>query len=224
MSADTNPFLAPSDLSFAFPPFDKIQDQHYRDAFDVGVAEQRAEIEAIVASPEPPTFANTIEALELSGQTLDRVLPVHENLAASMSTDRRRELENELAPLIAKHTDEIRLDPRLFARVRAVHEQPDRGLSREQRRVVERHHRDFVRAGAALPEQDRDRLRALNVQITSLSTDFGNRVLAESNDLAVHVTDRAGLDGLPDSAIDAAASVAASAGRDGYLLTRALPT
>ncbi|MFL6135071.1 MAG: M3 family metallopeptidase, partial [Nocardioidaceae bacterium] len=89
--------------------------------------------------------------------------------------------------------------------------------------VVERHHRDFVRAGAALPEEDRDRLRGLNVQITSLTTDFGNRVLAESNDLAVHVTDRAGLDGLPDSAVQAAASAAASAGR-GYLLTLALPT
>src|SRR3954454_8223130 len=224
MSADTNPFLAPSDLPFAFPPFDRIQDQHYREAFDLGAAEQRAEIEAIVANPEPPTFTNTIEALELSGQTLDRMLRVHENLAASLSTDRRRELENELAPLIAKHTDEIRLDPRLFARVHAVHEQPDQGLSLEQRRVVERHHQDFVRAGAALPGGDRDRLRGLNLQITSLTTDFGNRVLAESNDLAVHVTDRAALDGLPDSAGEAAASAASAAGRDGYLLTLALPT
>src|SRR4051794_188073 len=224
MSADTNPFLAPSALPFAFPPFDRIQDQHYREAFDLGAAEQRAEIEAIVANPEPPTFTNTIEALELSGQTLDRMLRVHENLAASLSTDRRRKLENELAPLIAKHTDEIRLDPRLFARVHAAHEQPDQGLSLEQRRVVERHHRDFVRAGAALLEEDRDRLRALNVQITSLTTDFSNRVLAESNDLAVHVTDPAGLDGLPDSAVEAAASAASSAGRDGYLLTLALPT
>src|SRR5919199_908045 len=211
MPVDTNPFLAPSDLPFEFPPFDRIRHEHYRQAFDAGVAEQRAEIEAIVANPEPPTFANTIEALELSGQTLGRVLRVHENLAASLSTDERRELENELAPLIAKHTDEIRLDPRLFARVDAVHQQRDEGLSPEQRRVVERHHRDFVRAGAALPEQDRDRLRGLNVLITSLTTDFGNRVLAESNDLAVHVTERAALDGLADSAVEAAASAASSA-------------
>src|SRR4051812_29150234 len=117
MHPRNNPFAAPSALPFAFPPFDGIRHEHYREAFDAGVAEQRAEIEAIVNNPEPPTFANTVAALELSGQTLDRVLRVHENLSASMSTEQMRELESELAPLIAKHADEIRLDPRLFARV-----------------------------------------------------------------------------------------------------------
>jgi peptidyl-dipeptidase Dcp len=177
-----------------------------------------------VANPEPATFANTVEALELSGRTLDRLLRVYENLGASMSTEKMRELESELAPLIAEHEDEIRLDPRLFARVDAVHERRGEGLTPEQRRVVERYHRDLVRAGAALPEEDRDRLRGVNVQITSLTTEFGSRVLAESNELAVHVTDRADLDGLADSAVDAAAGAASAAGLEGYLLTLVLPT
>src|SRR5919112_3409016 len=134
MPVDTTPFLAPSTLPFEFPPFDRIRHEHYRQAFDAGVAEQRAEIEAIVANPEPPSFANTIEAFELSGQTLGRVLRVFENLCSSMSTEEMRELESELAPLIAKHDDEIRLDPRLFARVDAVHKRRDEDLTPEQRR------------------------------------------------------------------------------------------
>src|SRR3954454_7889950 len=112
MQAETNPFLVPSELPFAFPPFDRIRHEHYREAFDVGVAEQRAEIEAIVADPDEPTFANTVEALERSGQTLGRMLRVYDNLGASLSTDEMRALQAELAPLLAKHEDEIRLDPR----------------------------------------------------------------------------------------------------------------
>jgi peptidyl-dipeptidase Dcp len=224
MHAGTNPFLAASALPYAFPPFDRIRHEHYREAYDAGVAEQRAEVEAIVSNPEPPSFANTIDALELSGRILARVLLVFENLCASMSTDEMRGLQSELAPLIAKHEDEIRLDPRLFARVDAVHRRRDEDLSPEQRRVVERYHQDFVRAGAALPEPDRDRLRGLNVSITSLTTEFGNRVLAESNTLAVHVTDRSRLAGLADSAVESAANAASTAGLAGYLLPLALPT
>ena len=223
--ADSNPFAVPSDLPFAFPPFDAIRHEHYRPAFDPAVAEQRAEVEAIATDPEPPTFSNTVEALERSGRTYSRVLRVFGNLAASMATPEMQALEAELAPLIAEHTDSIRLDPRLFARLDAVHAaRLDAGLTPEQVRVVERYHRDFVRAGAALPAADRDTLRSLNVQLTSLTTEFGTRVLAESNDLAVHVADRAGLDGLSANAVEAAASAAESAGLDGFLLTLSLPT
>jgi peptidyl-dipeptidase Dcp len=222
--ADANPFLEPSRLPFAFPPFDRIRHEHYRPAFDAGVAEQRAEVQEIAGSSAEPTFTNTIEAMERSGRTLERVLLVHSNLASSMATDERRALETELAPLIAEHLDEIRLDPRLFARIDAVHARRDQGLTPEQRRVVERYHQDFVRAGAALPERDRDRLRALNSRLTSLTTEFGSRVLAEANDLGVHVADRGELDGLADSVVESAATAAADAGLDGYLLTLVLPT
>jgi peptidyl-dipeptidase Dcp len=222
--ADENPFLQPSSLPFGFPPFDRIRYEHYRPAFDAGVAQQRAEVAAITGTPDEPTFANTIEAMERSGRTLERVLNVHGNLSSSMATDEMRALETELAPLIAEHLDEIRLDPRLFARIDAVHAARHRGLSTEQRRVVERYHQDFVRAGAALPAQDRERLRSLNTRLTSLTTEFGSRVLAEANELAVHVTDRADLDGLADHVVEAAAAAAAETGRDGYLLTLVLPT
>jgi peptidyl-dipeptidase Dcp len=221
---DDNPFLRPSTLPFRFPPFDRIRYEHYRPAFDVGVEEQRAEIAAIRDNVDEPTFANTIEALELSGRTLERVLLVHGNLSSSLATDEMRALETELAPLIAEHADEIRLDQRLFARIDAVHAARDEGLTPEQVRVVERYHQDFVRAGAALPEQERERLRGYNTRLTSLTTEFGSRVLAEANDLAVHVTDRARLDGLADGAVEAASAAAADAGRDGYLLTLVLPT
>ncbi|MEP7091089.1 MAG: M3 family metallopeptidase [Nocardioidaceae bacterium] len=219
-----NPFLAPSTLPFAFPPFDRIELRHYRPAFDAGVAEQRAEVAAILASDEEPTFANTIEALEVSGRTLERVLLVFGNLSSSMATEQMRDLESELAPLVAEHQDEIRLDPRLFARVDAVHERRGTGLTPEQRRVVERYHQDFVRAGAALPEEDRSTLRALNTRLTTLTTEFGKRVLAEANALAVHVSERAELGGLADNVVESAAAAAVDAGLDGYLLTLVLPT
>ncbi|NUR09647.1 MAG: M3 family metallopeptidase [Nocardioidaceae bacterium] len=219
-----NPFSAPSSLPYAFPPFDAIGHEHYRPAFDAGVDEQRAEVEAIATDPAAPTFENTIEALERSGGILRRFHRVFGNLAASMSTPEMQALETELAPLIAKHHDEILLDGRLFERVAAVHAGRGDGLTPEQVRVVERYHLDFVRAGAALPEGDRDTLRGLNVQITSLTTEFSNKVLAEANDLAVQVTDRAELDGLPDSVVQSAASAAEAAGKDGFLLTLSLPT
>ncbi len=221
---DDNPFLRPSELAYAFPPFDRIRHEHYLPAFEAGVAEQRAEVAAIVADPAQPDVENTIEALERSGGTLDRVLRVFSNLSQSMATEPMQALESELAPRIAEHRDEIRLDPRLFARIDAVHEQRHQRLTPEQRRVVERLYRDFVRAGAALGERERDRLRGLNSRITTLTTEFGSRVLAEANRLAVHVTDVAELDGLSEDAVEAAGAAAAAAGRAGYLLPLRLPT
>jgi peptidyl-dipeptidase Dcp len=220
----SNPFAVPSPLPFGFPPFDAIRHEHYRPAFDAGVAGQRAEVAAIISDPDEPTFANTVEALERSGQMLERVLRVHRNLSSSMATEETQALETELAPLVAEHLDEIRLDPRLFARIDAVHSARGQGLDAEQVRLVERCHRDFVRAGAALGDQERDRLRELNTRLTSLSTEFGARVLADANARAVHLTEREQLDGLPDSTVDAAAGAAADAGLDGYLLTLVLPT
>ena len=220
---DRNPFLEPSPLPYAFPPFDKIRYQHYRPAFDAGVAEQRAEVAAIRDTEADPTFENTVEALERSGSTLHRVIRVWSNLCSSLATDEMRALEKELAPLLAEHEDEIHLDTKLFARIDAVHGERD-GLAPEQQRVVERYHRDFTRAGAPLPEQERARLRELNSRLTRLTTDFGAEVLAEANARAVHLTDRSQLDGLADSVVESAANAARDAGLDGYLLTLSLPT
>jgi peptidyl-dipeptidase Dcp len=222
---ETNPFAAPSTLPFAFPPFDAIRLEHYRPAFDAGVAEHLAEVETIAANPEPPTFENTLEPLERSGRLLERVLLVFWNLTSSMSDEELQALEGEINPRYAAHQDAVRLDPRLFARIDAVHQQRhELDLTAEQRRLVERYHLDFVRAGAALAAEDRDRLRALNEQISTATTEFGNRLLAEANAAAVQVTDRAELDGLADDAVRAAEAAAKSRGLDGYLLTLSSPT
>jgi len=222
--SESNPLLSGSPLPYGLPPFDRIRTEHVRPAFDAGVREQRAEVAAIVADHGEPTFENTVEALERSGRTLDRVLRLHDNLASSMADDATRELDRELAPLVAAHEDEIRLDQRLFARIAHVHERRHTGLTPEQVRVVERYHRDFVRAGAGLGDADRERLRVLNGRLTALTTEFGDRVLSGANAGGLRLHDRSELDGLPASAVEAAAEAAAAAGLDGYLLTLALPT
>ncbi len=220
-----NPFASPSPLPFAFPPFDRIRLEHVRPAFEAGVDEHRAEVAAVAGSEEPPTFANTVEALERSGQLLKRVLLVFWNLAGSMATEEMQDLEAVLAPLVAEHDDAVRLDPALFARLDAVHRQRAQvGLTGEQRRLVERYHADFLRAGAGLSPGDKDRLRRLNEEITELTTEFGRRALAERNERAVLVTDRSRLAGLSDDAAEAAAAAARSRGVDGWLLTLVSPT
>ena len=224
MPLDTsNPFAAESTRDFRFPPLDEVRLEHYRPAFDAGIEEHRAELDAIAGDPDAPTFDNTLVALERSGRLLERVLAVFFNLTGTMADEAMQALEAEIAPLYSAHVDSIRLDPRLFARIDAVHAQRA-GLTGEQQRLVERYHRDFVRAGAALPAETADRLRALNDELTALTTEFGRHWLAEANDLAVHVTDQAELDGLPEDAVQAAASAAVARGLDGYLLTLLSPT
>ncbi|CAN5319461.1 M3 family metallopeptidase [soil metagenome] len=224
---ETNPFAAPSTLPFAFPPFDAVRHEHYRPAFDAGVSEQRTEVAAITSDPHPATFANTIEALERSGALLDRTMRVFYELANSMATPRMRELEAELIPEWSAHRDALLLDQDLFARVDAVRvagEGANSTLTEEQRRLVGRHHRDFVRAGAGVPPEQREQLRALNDQISKAATRFGSTLLAETNGSAVHVTDREQLDGLSEDVVASAAVAAQERGLDGYLLALSSPT
>ncbi len=226
MSLDPgNPFAAPSDLPFEFPPFDAIRPEHYRPAFEAGVAEHRAEIAAIGGSEVPATFENTVEALERSGRLLERTMRVFYEMANSMATAQLQELEAELMPAWSAHRDAILLDAPLFARVDAVHgARLESGLDEEQIRVVERHHTDFVRAGAGLPPEQQQRLRELNDEISKATTTFGSTLLAETNSLAVHVRDADDLDGLSEDAVAAAALAAKERDLDGYVLTLLSPT
>ncbi|MGI5126788.1 M3 family metallopeptidase [Pseudonocardia sp. CA-107938] len=221
----SNPFLVPSPLPYGYPDFSAIREEHYLPAFAAGMAEQRAEVDAITSDPAPPTFANTVEALERSGETLRRVSSVFFTLVSSTSTPGLREIEAEIAPQLAAHSDAIRLDPALFARIAALHDVRETlDLDAESLRLLERYHRDGVRAGAQLAPEQQDRLRELNAELSALTTEFGNRLLAEANDSAVHVSDVAQLDGLSADAIAAAAKSAADRGLDGYLITLVLPT
>src|SRR3954454_20276592 len=222
---DDNPFAAASTLTDEYPPFDRIRVEHYGPAFEQGFAEQSAEVAAIVADPDPPTFANTVEALERSGELLRRVNGVFGNLMTTDSNAQMRALDASLAPLLSAHRDRIMLDAALFERLRAVHEHRyDAGLDPEQVNLVERVHLDFVRAGAALDPERQQRLRELNARLAELASRFASRLLADTADLALHVTDVADLDGLSPDAVAGAAEAASARGVDGYLLTLGLPT
>ncbi len=221
-----NPFFAPSALPYQLPPFADIRDEHYRPAFDRGMAEQRAEVEGITASEEAPTFENTLVPLERSGQILSRVSEVFFNKSSSDSTPFIKELEEELAPLLAAHRDAIRLDPALYSRIVALHEQRnDLGVDSESVYLIERYHTEFTLAGAGLPEEDKAVLRDYNQQLSTLTTRFENNLLADTNDLAVVIDDVAELDGLSAGEISAASAAAKERGLDGkYLLSLVLPT
>ncbi|MDT7576531.1 MAG: peptidyl-dipeptidase Dcp, partial [Pseudonocardiales bacterium] len=176
------------------------------------------------ANPEPATFANTIVALERSGEVLRRVAAVFFTLVGSSSTEGIREIEAEVAPQLAAHADAITLDAALFARIEAIDAHAPSDLDAESRRLLERYHQDAVRAGARLGPAEQERLRAINAELSSLSTEFGTRLLAGANAAAVHVSDPAQLDGLAPDAVSAAAQAARSRGLDGHLLTLVLPT
>lgn len=221
-----NPFATESSLPYGLPPFDRITDEHFAPAFDAGLAEHAAEIEAIARNPEPPSFDNTIVALERSGQLLRRVSMVFFNLTSSDTNPTRQRLQAELAPRLAAHSDAIHLNPALFARVRELYERRDSlGLDPEAAWLLERVYTDFQRAGAGLPESDQARLRKLNEELSTLSTQFQENLLADTNDLAILVDDEAELAGLSASEIAAAREAANARGEHGkYLLTLSLPT
>ena len=220
-----NPFAGASALPYGLPPFDLVREEHFAPAFETGMAEHRREIEAVAGNPAEPTIANTLEALECSGRLLARVAGVFFNLTGSVSTPALRELEAAMAPRLAAHSDAIRLDPRLFARIEALHARRDElGLDPEQQRLLERYHRDHVRAGAGLDEARQTRLRELNAELSQLSAAFRTRLMADTNDAAVHVVDEAELEGLSTERIASAREAAIARGLDGWLLTLVLPT
>lgn len=221
-----NPFATPSDLPFRLPRFSDIRMEHYLPAFEAGTAAQLAEIDAIVGAAEPPTFDNTLLAMEKSGRLLGRVLSVFFNLASSDSTSQMQELETEIAPKYAAHNDAIKLNPSLFARIDVVHAaRHDADLSEEQIALVERYHTDFVLAGAGADEPARQRLRVLNQQIAGLGTQFTQNLLKDTEASALlldRVDDMAGAS--PD-AVAAARAAAQQRGEDGkYLITLILPS
>ncbi|MCW2695003.1 MAG: dcp [Modestobacter sp.] len=222
----SNPLAEPSTLPYALPPFAQLTLEHCREALLAGMAGQRAEVAALVADPTPPSFENTIVGLERSGQLLSRAEAVFYNLASANSSDRLREIEREIAPLSAAHSDALRLDPALFARVDGVHQQRhDAELDEESRRLVERYHLDFVLAGAGLDEAGRGELRRLNQRLSELSTRFGQNLHLATEAAAVLVPDAAELDGLSPAEVEAAAGAATERGSAGaYLVPLVLPS
>ncbi|MDE2387138.1 MAG: M3 family metallopeptidase [Actinomycetales bacterium] len=213
-----NPFASPSTLDYELPDFTRIRDEHYLPAFYAGCAEQLAEVDAILAAGDA-TFENTIVALEKSGRTLGRMLNVFYNKSSSDTSKTIDEIEAEIAPKLAAHSDAIRLNAELFARIEALYEAKDSlGLDAESTWLVERYYRDFVHSGAKLSAEAREELKKLNERQSELETKFGTNILNDQNDLAVHVTDESELDGLSAGEISAAAAAAANRGLEGWLI------
>ncbi len=219
-----NPLLTDWKTTFGVPPFAEIEDSHFEEALRAGMAEQRAEIDAVVGSPEPPGFADAIEALERSGAALRRVARVFFGLNSSHSSSGIRELAQAMAPELAAHRDDILLRRELFERVKAVHDRRDElELDVEQRRLLEETYKDFVRAGVGVAEEAQARLREVNGELAALSQRFGHNLLEETNDFELHVESREDLGDLPESLAAAAAEEARRRGREAgwsFTLTR----
>ncbi|MBH0109113.1 M3 family metallopeptidase [Salinibacterium sp. NG22] len=222
----TNPFFEPSTLPFGMPPFADIEDEHFAPAFDKGMAEQLAEIEAITSQPDTPTFENTMIPLEKSGQLLNRVATVFFNKTSADGDAASDALEEVIAPQLAAHNDAISLNSALYERIRSINEGlDDTELDAEARYLVERYFTEFTLAGAGLSEDAKATLRDYNSRLSTLTTKFEKNLLADTNDLAIVVDSIQELDGLEPSEISAAASAANDRGLTGkYLITLILPT
>ena len=205
-----NPFFEASPLILNYPQFDLIQTDHYLPAFERGMAEQLAEVEAIASQGEGPDFENTIIALELSGQLLDRVSRVFFSMSSAHTNDEIRSLQQQLAPQLAAHSDAILLNRALFARIQTLFDQrQELALEPEALRLLEQYHLDFVRAGAALTESEQDRMREINAEMATLQTQFSQNVLSEVNDLAIVVDSEEEMTGLDEALKQAASEEAA---------------
>jgi peptidyl-dipeptidase Dcp len=212
----SNPFYATSTLLYQAPPFDRIHDTDYQPALDAGMREQIGEIEAIANQSGPPTFDNTIVAMERSGALLTRVSKVFNAVTGANTDSTLQRIQEEEAPKLAAHSDAIYLNDKLYQRVKSIYDRRDAlGLNPEQRFLVELYNKNFIRAGAQLSEADKTKLRALNQEESKLTTDFQNRLLAATKAGALVLDNPAQLDGLSEGEIAAAAEAAKSRGLTG---------
>ena len=220
MPAD-NPFLRESALPYHLPPFDKIKDEQFVPATEAGMQEQLKEVDAIAANAEKPTFDNTVVALERTGRLLDRVQRTFSNLNAADTNPTRQKIDTELAPRLAAHHDAILLNSKLFARVQELYSNRDKlGLDPESAYLLERYHKDFVRAGAKLSDSEKEKLKKLNTELATLQTKFQQNVLKEKNASSVAVDRREDLVGLTENQIAAAGAAAKDEGKEGKFVLR----
>jgi peptidyl-dipeptidase Dcp len=215
----SNPFFSPSTLPFHAPPFDKIKDEDFQPAIEAGMAVQQAEVQAIADNSAPPTFDNTIVAMEKTGQLLDRVMTVFDGITGANTNDTLQKVKTLEAPKLAAHHDFIFLNTKLFARVAAIYKQRAAlRLDAESLRLVERYYDNFVHAGANLSEADKTELRRLNEEISALSNTYTNKILAASKQGAYSTTDKAALAGFSEARIAAATQAAKSRQVEGFVI------
>ena len=220
-----NPVLMESSLPFGAPEFAKYESTDYEPAFMEGFAEQRAEIDAIVACTDAPTFDNTIAALERSGKKLAKATGVFFNLNETDADDVMREAEKRLSPLFTEHSAYMTMNEALFARIKALYDdKANLGLTREQEMVLDKYYRMFVKGGALLDAEKKAQLMEIDKQLSLASIEFGENALAETNAFELVITDEKDLAGLPQSSVNAAREAAQTAGKEGYLFTLQKPS
>jgi len=223
--SEMNPFFTEWETPFQVPPFDEIKPEHYLPAFKKGMEEQLVEMEAILSNEEEPDFENTIAAADRSGRLLDKVAGAFYPVNSANTTPELQAVNREVAPLLTEHQDKITLDPKVFDRVKAVWENRESmNLTKPQMTLLERTYKNFIRSGADLPEDKKEELKEINQRLSSLSVQFGDNLLAETNDFKLYISDESDLAGLPDGVIHAAAEAAANFDTTGWVFTLQKPS
>ena len=220
-----NPLLTESTAPFGAPQFDKIKNEHYLPAFEQGIAEAKAEIDAIVANQEEPTFENTIEAMEYAGQTLNKVANVFYALMEANTNDTMQQIAEQISPMLTEYSMYVSLNNDLFQRVKAVYEKKDElGLDTDQMTLLEDNYKSFVRGGANLSDEDKAVYSKLSEELSLATLQFSKNVLAATNAYTLHVTDSTELGGLPEFVKTMAAETAAEKGLEGWAFTLDYPS
>ncbi len=225
MESSENPFFQEWNTPYGVPPFEQIKDEHYMQAFRDGMSRQLEEVDAIVSNEEAPTFENTITAYEQSGDLLKKVSGVFFNLTSAHTNDSLKGIARVISPELSAHSDNIYLNSDFYKRVKTLFDQKDElDLTGEQKKLLENYHTGFVRSGAALSEDEKAKMRALNQKLTSLTVEFGENVLNETNSFEMVLTEDQ-LDGLPESVKTAGAEAAKERGQEGkYVFTTHRPS
>lgn len=214
-----NPFFEAYKNKYGAPPFEQIKNEHYMPAFVEGIKEHQKEIDAIANNSEEPTFENTIAALDYSGELLSKVSSVFFNLYSAETNEEMTKIANDVSPKLSEHNDNLYLNDKLFARVKALFDKrAELGLTAEQNRLLEKYHRNFIRSGAALNDADKAKLREINKELGLAQLAFGQNVLDETNSYKKYVSTEAELAGLPESVRQAAAEAAKADKQDGKWL------
>ncbi len=221
MSVLTQKFTTKHDTA----PFSQIKNEDYLPAFNEGIAKAKAEIDAIVNNTEEPTFENTIAAMSYSGEMLERVSGIFFNLHSAETNDEIQKIAQEVSPLLSEFGNDIRLNKELFERVKTVYDKKDSlNLTTEQETLLDKQYKSFSRNGANLPEDKKNKLREIDKELSKLSLQFGENVLKETHAFQLHITDEAGLSGLPEGVIEAAHETAKAAEKEGWLFTLDYPS
>ena len=224
-SCNTNPLLQESTLPYGAPQFDKIKSEHYMPAFKEGIAQAKAEIDAIVANSAQPDFENTIEAMERSGKTLNKVSSIFFNLLEADSDETLQQIAEEVSPLLNDYQMYVSLNEKLFARVKSVWERKeDLGLAQDQMTLLEKTYKSFTRGGANLQGEDRQKYAQLSEQLSLATIRFGRNVLAATNAYKLNITDEAKLAGMPDYLKELGKQTAEEAGQQGWTFDLSYPS